>query len=320
MVGCHRRDATPVVDAGIDQLLVDAGRQVGGRLDVHLGTEDQAGPGDGPAQLVEVGLVSVGQLGVGLGAEVLDDHFLDVTVLPVQVGDGTKGIEPFLARLADADENAGGERHLEFAGQTDRLQSHRRMLVGRAKMHAALLAQPLAGRFQHDALARRDLAQRRDLLARHDTGIGVRQQAGLAQHQGAHGSEVVDRRLVAQRRQLFLGRAVTQLGLVTQREQRLGAARFLAGPGDRQHLVGRKIVGTAGVRRLREGAVVADIAAQLGQRDEDLSRIRDQSAMAMIARLRGIRHQLGKLRHGHPQENACSRHDSVNRGRPHRVV
>ena len=183
MVGRHRRDAAPVVQAGADQARIDAGRQVGRRLDVHVGPEDQPRLGDGPEKVVEVGLVGIGALGVGLGAEILDDDFLDVAVRFVQVADRLQRLDALLARLADADQDAGGERHLQLAGQPDRLQPHRRMLVGRAEMHAALLAQPLAGRFQHDALAGGDLAQRRDLLARHDAGIGVRQQAGLAQHQ-----------------------------------------------------------------------------------------------------------------------------------------
>ena len=70
------------------------------------------------------------------------------------------------------------------------LQPHRGRLVGRAVMHAARLAQPLAAQFQHDAHAGRHLAQRRDLVARHHAGIDVRQQPGLLQHQRAHLAQV----------------------------------------------------------------------------------------------------------------------------------
>ena len=111
------------------------------------------------------------------------------------------------------------------------LQPHRRQLVGRAVMHAAWLAQPLAAGFQHDAHAGGDFAQRGNLLARHDAGIDVRQQAGFLQHQRAHLAQVLDRRLVAQLRQSLARRAVTQFRLVAEGEQRLGAAGRRRRPG-----------------------------------------------------------------------------------------
>ncbi len=189
----------------------------------------------------------------------------------MQVADRLQRLDTFVARLADADQDAGGKRHLQFARETDRLQPHRRLFVGRAKMHAALFAQPLAGRFQHDALAGGNRAQAHDLLARHDAGIGVRQQAGLAQHEAAHGREILDRGLVAERRQRLTRRGVAQLGLIAQGEQRLGAARRGAGAGNGEDLVRREIGRLASLRPLRESAVVADVAAEVGQRNEDLA-------------------------------------------------
>ena len=56
VVGRHRRDAAPVVDAGADQLRQALGLQVGRRLDVHGRPEDQARHGDGPDLLLERGL------------------------------------------------------------------------------------------------------------------------------------------------------------------------------------------------------------------------------------------------------------------------
>ena len=159
-----------------------------------------------------------------------------------------------------------------------------------------------------------------DLLARHDAGIGVRQQAGLAQHQAAHRGEILDGGGVAQRRQRIARRLVAQLRLVAQGEQRLGAARRLAGAGDGEHLVGRQVGRLAGPRPLGEGAVVADVAAQVGQRNEDLARIRDQPAVAAIAQSRRVRHQPGKLRHDQPSQERSCPNDSGNRRRPHRVV
>ncbi len=215
----------------------------------------------------------------------------------MQVADRLQRLDPLSARLADADQDAGGERHFQFAGQPDRLQAHRGMLVGRAVVHAALFTKPLAGRFEHDALAGSDRAQRGDLLARHDAGIGVRQQACLAQHQAAHRRQIFDRGLVTQRRQRIARRLVAQLRLVAQGEQRLGAARRLTGTGDGEDLLRRQVGRLAGPRPLGKGTVVADVAAQVRQRNEDLARVRDQPAVAAIAQPCCVRHQLGKLHH-----------------------
>ena len=47
-------------------------------------------------------------------------------------------------------------------------------------------------------------------------------------------------------------------------------------------------------RRLREGAVVADVAAQPRQRDEHLARIGDDVAVALVAQIGGRSHQHGE--------------------------
>ena len=123
----------------------------------------------------------------------------------------------------------------------------------------------------------------RDLGPAHHAGIDVRQQAGLVQHQRAHRAQIVDRRLVPERGQRLARGAVAQLRLVAEGEQRLGAARGRPGARDRQHLVRRKIGGPPGARPLGERAVVADVAAQLGQRNEHFARVRDEAAMPLVA-------------------------------------
>ena len=90
-------------------------------------------------------------------------------------------------------------------------------------------------------------------------------------------------------RELFARRAVAQLRLVAEREQRLLAAGRCAGARDRQHLVEREIGALALARRLREGAVVADVAAELRQRDEDLARIGDERPCAASRRAAAAR-------------------------------
>ena len=214
----------------------------------------------------------------------------------VQIGNRLQRVDPLLARLADADQDAGRERHLQFAGQTQRLQPDRGMFVGRTVVNAATLAEPLAGRLQHDALARRHLAQGGDLLARHHAGIGMRQQSGLAQHQRAHRGQIGDRRVVAERLQRVARGLVAQLGLVAQREQRFGATCGRAGARDGEHLVGREVDGLARARHFRERAVVTDVAAELGEGNEDLARIGDQPAVRGIAQGRGFCYQFGQRR------------------------
>ena len=301
----HRRHAAPVVDARVDQFLVDARRQVRRRLHVHIIRQDQPRRGDAPQQIVEVRFRRRRALGVRLGAEVLHDHFLDVAVARMQIADREQRLQPLRARFADADQYAGGERHRQFAGDAHHLQPYRGRLVRRAVMHTTRLAQTIAAQLQHDAHAGRHLAQRRDLVARHHAGIDVRQQPGLLQHQRAHLAQVLNRRVVPQRRQCLARGAIAQFRLVAQGEQRLGAARRGAGAGDRQHCLRRQIRRPPRARPLGERAVVTHVAAQLGQRDEHFSRIRHQAPMRGVASCRRLRHQVERSGSVHRCRSSC---------------
>jgi len=117
-----RGNAAPVVDPSLDQNAVFAGGQVWRGLDVHLGAKQNAGDGDGPQKFVEVGLGGLGHPRARLGAEVLDDDFLDVAVLPMQVAQRQDRLDPLFPRLANTDQDAGGERNLLFAGKPDGFQ------------------------------------------------------------------------------------------------------------------------------------------------------------------------------------------------------
>ena len=85
VVGRHRRDAAPVVDAGLEQAREAVVGEVRRGLQRHVVGQDQPRDGDRPPVVVERRLGRGGHLRVGLGAEVLDDHLLQVTVLQVQV-------------------------------------------------------------------------------------------------------------------------------------------------------------------------------------------------------------------------------------------
>ena len=63
----------------------------------------------------------------------------------VQIPNRLQRVDALVACLADADQDAGRERNLQFAGQTQGLQPDCGMFVGRTVVNAALPAEPLAG-------------------------------------------------------------------------------------------------------------------------------------------------------------------------------
>ncbi len=85
---------------------------------------------------------------------------------------------------------------------------------------------------------------------------------------------------IAERGELLARRAVAQLGLVAEREEGLAAAGLLARAREREHLVDRQVGPLAAARRPRERAVVADVAAELRQRDEDLRAVGHERSRA----------------------------------------
>ena len=178
---------------------------------------------------------------------------------------------------------------LEFPREPQRLEARLGPLVGRAVMDSARLAQALAQRFQHDPLTGRDCPQARYLGTAHHSGIGVRQEAGLAQHKRAHRLKIIDGGLVSERVQRLASRAIAQLRLVAEREQSLRAAGGRSGAGDGEHFVRRQIGGFPRARPLGEGAIVADVTAKMGERNEHLARIRHEAPVPFVAQAsRGV--------------------------------
>src|SRR3546814_81365 len=86
--------------------------QVGRRLYGHLRAEYQPGSGDGPKMFLQRRLGMVRHPGVRLGPEILDNHFLDMTIAAMQIADRHQRLDPFLSRLSNANQQAGRERHL----------------------------------------------------------------------------------------------------------------------------------------------------------------------------------------------------------------
>ncbi len=283
VVDRHRRDTAPVVDARVEEhgeLVVGEVRR---RLHVPTRSEQDPRRGDRPEVLLERRVRMRRHARPRLGAEVLHDHLADVAVLLAERPEGEQRIDPLLPRLADPDQDPARERHAELARGSDRLQTARRDLVRRGPVRQALPGQPVGDGLEHDPHRRGDRSQRRDLLAAHHTRVEVRQKPGLVEHEPRAALEVLERRRAAARRELLARHLVTQLRLVAEREQRLGAAGRRPCSCDREHLALGQERALAAPRRPGERAVPADVAAERRQRDEDLRRVGDASRVGSLA-------------------------------------
>ena len=272
----QRGDTAPVVDAGPQDQVVLRADQVGRGLDAGLGPENEPGHGDRGGQVVEFGVRGVTHLGVRLGPEVLHDDFLDAAVLPGDLADGEDRLGALGQGLADADEDARGERDVAAAGVLQDAQPHRRVLVRAAEVRGALVREQAAGRrLEHHAHGRGDRLEPLEVLPAQHAGVQVREQAGLLQHADRHGPHVGQRVVVAVRVQPLLRLVPAVFRPVAQGEQGFLAAERGALAGDVQDLVRFQVQVLQAVRDGGERAVAAAVPAQPGQRDEDLARVRD---------------------------------------------
>ncbi len=125
----------------------------------------------------------------------------------------------------------------------------------------------------------------------------MREQAGLGEHGLGHLGEIGERRGMPQPVEFLARHAIAQLRLVAEGEQGLLAAGLLAGAGDGEDLLAREERLHILLRRVGEGAVVADVAAELGQRNEDLARIGHRAAVEGVAAPAGEVHEAGQIGH-----------------------
>ena len=227
-----------------------------------------------------------------LGAEVLDDHLLHVAITLVRLTDREQRVDPLRTRLADPDQDPRREGDALGAGCVECCKTRGGKLVGRAEVRTAALREPLGRRLEHDPHRRRARAQHAHVGGGEHAGIEMRQQAGLLEHGVGGAREILERRRAAEVGQLIARRAVAQLRFVAEREERLATARGRAGGGDLDHLVDRQVGALAPARRGGERAVVAHVAAQLRQRDEDLRRIGDEAARACVPQAAGLGRQI----------------------------
>ena len=99
----------------------------------------------------------------------------------------------------------------------DRLEAHRRVLVGRAEMRRRRGARSRSAALSSMMPCDTETGRSRSMSARrHDPWVQMRQEPGLAQHQLRHLGEIGQRRRVAEPRQRVARRAIAQLGLVAQ--------------------------------------------------------------------------------------------------------
>jgi hypothetical protein len=99
----------------------------------------------------------------------------------------------------------------------------------------------------------------------------VRQQAGFLEHPLGDVVQVVEGGFEAHGGERFPGGLVAQLRLLAEGEQRFLAAHGGTVAGDLQHLVHGQVGRLQLARHLGERAVVADVAAQVGERNEHLA-------------------------------------------------
>ena len=214
----------------------------------------------------------------GLGPEVLDDDLLHVPV-PLRRGpDLADRVDPLGVVLADAQQHAGGERDGGAPGVLQHPQPDGGLLVRGAEVRAAgLRPQPGRRRLQHHAHRGGDRLEPLDLLPGQHARVEVGEQPGLLQHPDRHRPQVAQRRVEAVRVQPLGGDRPAVLGAVAEGEQRLLAAHRRAGAGDVEHLVRRQerrlALRAQLPRRRHERAVVAAVAAQVGERDEHLAAV-----------------------------------------------
>ena len=138
MVDRDGTDAAPVVDARVEQAREVVVGEVRRSLDGDVAGEKQPRGGDRPKVLLEARLPVRRHPRPRLGAEVLHDHLLQVTVPRVHRSQRPQRLEPLGARLADPDQDPARERDPQLARPLDRLEPPFRQLVRRGPVRPAL--------------------------------------------------------------------------------------------------------------------------------------------------------------------------------------
>ena len=191
----------------------------GRRLHRDVARQQEARDGDRPEVVLERRLVRVRHLRVGLRAEVLDDHLLQVPVLEMQVAQRDQRLDALAPGLADPDQDAAGVRDAQPPRPCDRVDADGGILVGRAEVRATARRQAIRRRLEHDPLRRGRPRGAPQLVVVEHAGVRVGQQPGLAQHLSSDVGEVGGGRREPECGELVPRGAVAQLRLVAEREE-----------------------------------------------------------------------------------------------------
>ena len=283
VVGSQGGDPAPVVCSGAHEEC-ELGRvgEVRRHLHPHPGAQHQAGGGDRGDVLEKVGVGCRLHGSAGLGAEVLHDHLLHVTVAGMGVAQGDERLRPVAHGLADADEDAGGERDAGTPGILDHAQSHVGVFVGGSVVHLpGLFVEAAGGGFEHHAHGGGGGAERAELVGGHHTGVQVREHAGLGGDEVGDVGDVVEgggEAVVVEPRACF---RPALFGAVAEGEQGFLASECRALAHDREHLLVAHEHGLALLQELAGGvdedAVVASVATEGRERHEHLARVGDHA-------------------------------------------
>ena len=111
-------------------------------LNIHLAAQQEPRHRYGLCDIHCIGFVEAGHSGVRLRAKVLNDDFLNVSELFVQIANRNQAVHAFFESFADADQNPRRERDRKLTRFANHAQPDRRMFVGGREMRHSPLREP----------------------------------------------------------------------------------------------------------------------------------------------------------------------------------
>ena len=100
---------------------------------------------------LEAKIGRIGHQRIHFGAEILDDHFLDMAIARVQVANGQQGFYPLQPGFPDTDQQPRGEWNFRFARIANGAQADLGILIWRSVVRHALGTKPVRRALQHQS-------------------------------------------------------------------------------------------------------------------------------------------------------------------------
>jgi hypothetical protein len=204
--------------------------------------------------------------------------------------------DAFQCGLADPEQDSAGEGDSQLARLAVHADARSRILVRRVVVGHALAAQAHGRGLQHQAERCVPLPQLGHLCGAQDARVGVRQHARFEGDSTRLHQVLGGRAQAAMLEPLAVG-SIGDLRLVAETEERLDAAGAQGAAHHLPHVPERVGPGLRRVRRDRERAVGAAVAAEVGERDEHVPRhahrVSLAAALALVCALEhGLAHAL----------------------------